>query len=333
MVEQEQEKQRYLGPMDYKDYYKTLALERTASQDDIKRAFKKLVRKYHPDVNTSADAAAAEAKFKEVNEAYEVLKDPEKRAAYDQLGANWQAGQSARPPPEWNEGFEYSGDGSGQADRAAFSDYFEDLFGDRHRPGAGSHTTREFHAHGQDHHAKIVIDLKEAYDGGTRDFTLRAPEVDASGHVVLRERTVRVKIPKGVAEGQHIRLVGQGAPGMGQGKPGDLFLEVALRPDPMFRVEGRDIYFDLPITPWEAALGARVTAPTPDGKVGLTVPPNAQSGKKLRLKGRGIPGSPAGDLYAVLKIVVPPASTNKERQLYEQMAREMDFDPRAAMGG
>jgi curved DNA-binding protein len=317
--------------MDFKDYYKILGLERSATQDDIKRAFKKLVRKYHPDVNTGGDAAASEARFKEVNEAYEVLSDPEKRAAYDQLGANWQAGQPFRAPPDWDEGFEYSGGRNSQADQAAFSDFFESLFG--RGAAAGRRASGGFHAHGQDHHARIVIDLKETYRGGTRDFTLRAPELDAAGHVVMRERTVRVKIPKGVTAGQHIRLAGQGAPGMGQGKPGDLYLEVVLRPDPMFRAEMRDVYIDLPITPWEAALGARVTIPTPDGKVGLTIPRHAQAGKKLRLKGRGIPGQPAGDLYAVLKIVIPMAETVKSRQLYEQLARETDFNPRAAMGG
>lgn len=319
--------------MEYKDYYKTLGVERDASQDEIKRAYRKLVRKYHPDVNTGPDAAEAEAKFKDVGEAYEALQDPEKRAAYDQLGADWKEGQSFRPPPDWDDGFEFSGGGYTQADPEAFSSFFEDLFSRRGSQGPSMRSGQQFHASGQDHHAKIMIDLKEAYAGGTRDFSLRAPELDASGHVVLRERRVRVAIPKGVTEGQHIRLAGQGSPGTGEGKSGDLYLEVVLREDPAYRVEGRDVYMDLPVTPWEAALGARINVPTPAGKVGLAIPQHAQSGKKLRLKGRGIPGTPAGHLYAVLKIVIPPTETAKARELYEELARESDFDPRARMGG
>ena len=318
--------------MEYKDYYKVLGIERTATQDEIKRAYRKLVRKYHPDVNTGPDAAEAEQKFKDVGEAYEVLQDPEKRAAYDQLGSNWKEGQSFRPPPDWDEGFEFSGGGYTEADPNEFGSFFDELFArqGRARPNRGAN--RSFHAPGQDHHAKIVIDLREAYEGGTRDFTLRAPELDASGHVVMRERRVRVTIPKGVMEGQHIRIAGKGSPGVGQGKAGDLYLEVAIAEDRAYRVEGRDVFMELPVTPWEAALGARVSVPTPSGKVELTVPKHAQSGKKLRLKGRGIPGKRAGDLYAVLKIVIPPSESAKARELYEQMAREMQFDPRAKKG-
>jgi curved DNA-binding protein len=191
------------------------------------------------------------------------------------------------------------------------------------RPGRG------FNAPGQDHHAKIVIDLSEAYNGGSRDFTLRAPEMGPRGQVVMQERSIRVSIPKGVTDGQHIRLAGKGSPGVGQGKAGDLYLEVAIKDEPKHRVEGRDVYMDLPVTPWEAALGGRITAQTPSGKVELTVPKHAQSGKKMRLKGRGIPGKRAGDLYAVLKIVIPPDESEKARDLYQQLAREMDFNPRA----
>jgi curved DNA-binding protein len=317
--------------MDYKDYYKALGVERDATAEEIKRAYRKLVRKHHPDVNTGPDAAGAEQKFKEVGEAYEVLHDPEKRAAYDQLGANWQEGQAFRPPPDWDDGFEFSGGGYTQADPDQFGDFFEDLFArgaDRGaRPGA------HMHAPGQDHHAKIVIDLSEAFKGGSRDFTLRKPELNAEGHIVLRDRAIRVTIPKGVTDGQHIRLKGQGAPGIGQGKPGDLYLEVAVRAAAGFRIEGRDVYMDLPVTPWEAALGCRISVETPSGKVELQVPDHAQPGKKLRLKGRGIPGKPAGDLYAVIKIVIPPTETQKARQLYEDLAREMDYEPRQKSGG
>lgn len=318
--------------MDYKDYYKVLGVERTAAQDEIKRAYRKLVRKYHPDVNTGPDAVEAERKFKDVGEAYEVLQDPEKRAAYDQLGANWKEGQAFRPPTDWDEGFEFSGGGYTEADPNNFGSFFNELFARQGKPSANRQSERQFNAPGQDHHAKIVIDLAEAYAGGTRDFTLRAPELDPGGHVVLQERVIRVAIPKGVTTGQHIRLSGKGSPGFGQGKAGDLYLEVTIKEDPAYRIEGRDVFMDLPIAPWEAALGARISAPTPNGKVELSVPKHAQSGKKLRLKGRGIPGRHAGDLYAVLKIVIPPDESAKARELYEQMAREMDFDPRARLG-
>lgn len=316
--------------MDYKDYYEILGLERTATQDDIKRAYRKLARKYHPDVNKEADA---ETKFKEAGEAYEVLKDPEKRAAYDQLGANWQAGQEFRPPPGWDEGFEFSGGGFEGTDQAAFSDFFENLFGRGRARGGGGYTRQEFHAHGQDHQARISIDLRDAYQGATRTISLRAPEVDDDGHVSVRERSIRVKIPKGITEGQHIRLAGQGTPGVGQGRAGDLYLEIQFQPDPTYTVEGRDVFLNLPIAPWEAALGGKVKCPTPGGTVDLTVPKNARTGQKLRLRGRGIPGTPDGDLYAVLQIAVPPAVTEEDRAFYEKMAQDMNFDPRAKLGG
>ncbi len=328
--------------MEYKDYYKILGVERNASQDDIKRAYRKLARTYHPDVNKDA---SAEAKFKEAGEAYEVLKDPEKRAAYNELGANWKQGQDFRPPPNWDAGFEFSGGGDNAgADSAQFSDFFEGLFG-RMRGGAGGGAargfggarggfsgTREFNAQGQDHHAKVVINLRDAYNGAKRSITLRMPEVDGTGHVAVKDRTLNVTIPKGVREGQHIRLTGQGAPGIGKGPAGDLYLEVAFAPDPMFRIEGKDVYLDLPIAPWEAALGASIKAPMPDTSVMLKVPPGSTKGRTMRLKGRGIPGSPPGDFYAVLKIVTPPADTEKAKELYHQMELEIPFNPRAGLG-
>jgi curved DNA-binding protein len=320
--------------MEYKDYYKILGVERGATQDDIKRAYRKLARTYHPDVNKEA---GAEAKFKDAGEAYEVLKDPEKRAAYDELGANWKQGQEFRPPPNWDAGFEFSGGGYTGADAAQFSDFFEGLFG-RARAGGGRggfsgfSGQREFHAQGQDHHAKIVIDLRDAYTGAKRDITLRVPEVDDGGHVLVKDRTLSVTIPKGIREGQHIRLAGQGSPGIGKGQPGDLYLEVAFAPDPNFRVEGKDVYLDLPVTPWEAALGASVKAPTPEGAVMLKIPPGSTRGRTMRLKGKGIPGNPPGDLNAVLKIELPPADTDKAKEFYRQMERELAFNPRARLG-
>jgi len=318
--------------MEYKDYYKILGVERTATQDEIKRAYRKLARTFHPDVNKEA---GAEAKFKDAGEAYEVLKDPEKRAAYNELGANWKQGQDFRPPPNWDQGFEFSGGGYTSADSAQFSDFFEGLFGRRGAGGAGGggfSGRREYHAQGEDHHAKVVIDLRDAYTGAKRSITLRAPEVDEGGHVFVKDRTLSVTIPKGVREGQHIRLTGQGAPGVGKGPPGDLYLEVQFAPERLFRVDGKDVYLDLPVAPWEAALGASVKAPTPEGPVMLKIPPGSTKGRTMRLKGKGIPGSPPGDLHAVLKIELPPADTDKAKELYRQMERELPFNPRAGLG-
>lgn len=322
--------------MEYKDYYNILGVERTATQDEIKRAYRKMARTYHPDVNKEA---GAEAKFKDAGEAYEVLKDPEKRAAYDQLGPNWQQGQEFRPPPNWDTGFEFSGGGYTSTDASQFSDFFESLFGSmrgggaRFREGAGGFgAQREFHAQGQDHHAKIEIDLRDAYSGAKRTITLRVPEVDDQGHVVVKDRTLNVTIPKGIREGQSIRLAGQGAPGIGKGPAGDLYLEVHFAPDPVFRVDGKDVYVDLPIAPWEGALGASVKTPTPEGPVMLKIPPGSLKERTMRLKGRGIPGSPPGDLHAVLKVVLPPADSDKAKELYREMEREMPFNPRAGLG-
>jgi curved DNA-binding protein len=324
--------------MEYKDYYKILGVERNATQDDIKRAYRKLARTFHPDVNKEA---GAEAKFKDAGEAYEVLKDPEKRAAYDELGANWKQGQDFRPPPNWDAGFEFSGGGYTDADASQFSDFFEQMFGGMRggAAGAGARTRahrgfaqREFNAKGENHHAKVEIPLKDAFTGSKRPLTLRMPKVGEDGHIAYKERTLNVTIPKGVREGQNIRLAGQGAPGIGKGPAGDLFLEVRFAPDPKFRVDGKDVYIDLPVAPWEAALGASVKAPTPDGAVMLKIPPGTTKERTLRLKGRGIPGNPPGDLHAVLKIVLPPATTDKAKELYQQMERELPFDPRADLG-
>lgn len=311
--------------MEYRDYYKILGVARDASQDDIKRAYRKLARKYHPDVSKEADA---EERFKQLQEAYEVLKDPQKRAAYDQLGSEWQSGQEFRPPPNWDAGFEFRGGGFTRADAADFSDFFESLFGRSFHAGA-----RPAHrARGEDHFAKIVVDLNDAYHGATRTVTLRVPVVDAQGHVQTQTRTLNVRIPKGVKEGQHIRLAGQGTGGHGGGSAGDLYLEIAFQPHSFYRVEGRDVYLDLPVAPWEAALGATVKAPTPNGIVELQVPPGSTNGRKLRLKDRGIPGDPPGHLYAVLTVVLPPADTEQARNLYRQMQRELAFHPRRHLG-
>ena len=326
--------------MEYKDYYQLMGVERDATQDEIKRAYRKLARKYHPDVSKATDA---EARFKEVGEAYEVLKDPEKRAAYDQLGANWKAGQDFNAPPGWDAGFEFSGDGytgGFEGDAGTHSDFFESLFGQFRAGGQGGYsgpgTRGGLHARGSDHHARVLIDLEDAMHGVTRSISLRVPEVDAQGHVTTRERVLNVRIPKGVKQGQHIRLVGQGNPGMGEGKPGDLYMEIEFNPHSIYRVDGRDVYLDVPVAPWEAALGAAIKVPTPAGTVDMKIKPGSANGSKLRLKGRGLPGGSAGnkpgDLYVVLQLALPPAATDKAKGIYKNMQQELDFNPRAKLG-
>ena len=314
--------------MDYKDYYKIIGVERDATQDEIKRAYRKLARKYHPDVSKLPDA---EVRFKELGEAYEVLKDPEKRAAYDQLGSQWQQGQDFRPPPDWDAGFEFSGGGYTHGDAGAYSDFFEDLFGRATGHQGSAQGRHGFHMQGEDHHAKVLIDIEDSYNGASRSISLRAPELTPDGHVTTRERTLNVRIPKGIRPGQQIRLAGQGSPGMGEGRAGDLYLEVEFREHPLYRVDGADVYLDLPVAPWEAALGASITAPTPAGKVDLKIPPNSNQGSKLRLKGRGLPGKTPGDLYVQLKVTLPPADNDKARELYRQMQSELGFNPRRTM--
>jgi len=312
--------------MEFKDYYAIMGVQRDATQDEIKRAYRKLARKYHPDVSKEKDA---EARFKELGEAYEVLKDPEKRAAYDQLGSQWKAGQDFRPPPGWQGGFESRDFGGGGPDISGFSDFFESLFGGAaRRPGSGR-GTRDFRMRGEDHHARVVIDLQDSYRGASRSITLQVPEVDSHGRVTPRPRTLSVRIPKGIRQGQQIRLAGQGGAGFGGGDSGDLYLEVEFSPRGRYRVEGADVYLDLPVAPWEAALGATVKVPTPDGPVDMKVPPNSQSGRKLRLKGRGIPARQPGDLYVVLQIALPPADTPQQREAWEQMKKAFAFNPRA----
>ncbi len=316
--------------MEFKDYYETMGVPREASGDDLRRAYRKLARKYHPDVSKEPDA---ESRFKEVGEAYEVLKDPEKRAAYDQLGANWKAGQEFRPPPDASTGFEFSGGGP------EASEFFESLFG--RGAGLGGQSRGQdrgqgrgqFGAQSENRHARVLIDLEDAYGGATRTITLRTPEVDASGQVVFREHSLNVTIPRGIRPGQHIRLAGQGSAAVGGGSRGDLYLEVQFRPHPLYRVEERDVYLDLPVAPWEAALGATLKVPTPSGIVDLKVPPGTAAGRKLRLRGRGIPASPPGDLYVLVQIALPPADTEPAQAFYSTMSQQFSsFDPRGKLG-
>jgi len=322
--------------MQFKDYYEIIGVERNATQGEIKRAYKKLARKYHPDVSKEADA---ELKFKELGEAYEVLKDPEKRVAYDQFGANYNAGQDFNPPPDWDAGFEFNGGAYSTGESSAFSDFFESLFGQKFNADYTNQNTGrnysgrpQYHAQGDDHHAKIMVELEDAFTGATRTITLQAPEIDTQGHVINRKRTLNVNIPKGVKQGQLIRLVGQGTPTMGNGKPGDLYLEVNFKTHDFYRIDGKDIYLDLPIAPWEAALGTSVKTPTPEGAVNLKIPAGSSSGYKMRLKGRGIPATIPGDLYVVLQLVLPPADTQHAKELYHKMEEELAFKPRIGLG-
>ena len=324
--------------MEFRDYYKILGVERSATADQIKTAYRRLARKYHPDVSKEP---SAEARFKEMQEAYEVLRDPEKRAAYDQLGSEWKSGQSFHPPPDWGSGFEFSGrpGGAGRAGRRPagatagadtyaegdFSDFFSSLFG-----GGSPFAGARGRAGGRDHHARIDVTLEEAYRGTSRTLELKRPEVKPDGSVELHSHTVRVTIPAGVTEGQLVRLAGQGEPATGGGSAGDLYLEVHILPDRSFTLENRDVTLTFPVAPWEAALGASVTVPTLGGAVEMRIPPGAQSGQKLRLRGRGLPGQPPGDQYVQLKVVLPRADSAEAKAIYEQMRTKLNFDPRAS---
>jgi len=322
--------------MDFKDYYSALGVARDASDDDIRKAYRKLARKYHPDVSKEADA---ETKMRDVNEAKDVLSDKEKRAAYDQLADRVARGGSPdggfNPPPGWDEGFEFRrGPAQGPADHADFSEFFSSIFGNAARGGGGTGGQRApYREKGEDHHAAIEISLEDALHGAERQISLRAQEIDAQGHPHLVHRTLDVKIPAGVRPGQFIRLSGQGLPGHGGEAAGDLYLEVRIAPHKLYRIEGHDLYMTLPITPTEAALGAQVTVPTPaGGQVDVTVPKGARNGMKLRLKERGLPGKTPGHLYLLLEIALPPADTDAARAAYEQLAKAAPFNPRQHLG-
>ncbi len=312
--------------MQYKDYYQTLGVKHDASLEEIKKSFRKLARKYHPDVSKEPDA---EARMKEINEAYTVLSDTEKRAAYDQLGRGYRPGEEFKPPPNWDTGFEFSSHGFNAGEAADFSDFFSSLFGNmRGGRRSGFYNQGYFDARSEDHHAKVMLDLEDSFAGASRQLSLRVPHMDAQGHVTLVNRVLNVKIPKGVFEGQVIRLAGQGTQGTGKGKAGDLLLEVSFNPHPRFRVDGRNLHLILPVAPWEAALGAMVAVNVLDGNLKVRIPEGTQSGRQLRLNGKGIPSNPPGDLLLEIQVVLPPANTAKAKQLYETMAREFTFDPR-----
>lgn len=307
--------------MQYKDYYKTLGVARTATADEIKRAYRRLARKFHPDVSKEPDA---ENRFKEINEANEVLHDPKKRAAYDALGSNWRAGQEFRPPPGAAGGADFN---FNAGDTSDFSDFIANMFGRAFRSEGREPSRRR---RGQDQNLKVTITLEDAYRGITRQIRLDVQNTD--NYQATRSRTLNVRIPEGVVQGQQIRLAGQGAVSVNGGIAGDLYLEIDIAPHPYFTLDGKDIQLRLPITPWEAALGAPVTVPTLGGAVSLKIPAGSQTGRKMRLKGRGLPGQPPGDVLILLEIITPPATTAAAQEFYRQMAERLPFNPRAELG-
>ena len=330
--------------MEFKDYYKILGVPRDASQDDIRKAYRKLARKYHPDVSKEADA---EKRMRDLNEANDVLRDAEKRAEYDALAAGVSGGNGAAPPPGWDRGFEFSG--AGGAGDGDFNDFLNGMFKQaaRKRQGyaagqGGAHPGQGFSAghggghtfkvRGEDHHAEIEISLEDSFSGVTRELSLRSVQLDEQGRPFMGTRTLSVRIPTGVKEGQMIRLAGQGMPGEGGGEAGDLFLTVRFAPHAVYKADGRDLSMHLPLTPWEAALGGRVHAPTMQGEVEVNIPAGTKQGSKLRLRGKGLPGDPAGDLYLILDIAWPPADNEATRAAYQQLASAAAFNPRRHLG-
>ncbi len=328
----------------FKDYYETLGVARGASQDEVQRAYRKLARKYHPDVNKAKDA---EEKFKELSEAYEVLKDPKKRKMYDQLGPDWRSGQEFRPPPGWDfHTYQGAGAGAGGQGEAqwggmgGFSDFFETLFGGRgfrQAPGRGGRGGAGFEQFGgtwrqagADQETTIRITLDEAFHGGVKPIALQSQLINANGQIEVQEKRYDIKIPPGILPGKKVRLSGQGAPGIGGGPSGDLYLKVEIEPSPVFKLKGRDLYMEVPVTPWEAVLGTEVPVPALSGNLTLKIPPGTQSGQKLRLRGKGMPNSKGtpGDLYVTVNIKVPTDPSPRERELFEELKKASSFNPR-----
>jgi curved DNA-binding protein len=320
--------------MKFKDYYEILGVPRGASADDIKKAYRKLARKFHPDVNK---ARGAEEKFKDIAEAYEVLGDAAKRQRYDSLGRDFQNGQDFRAPPGWEDAasaFAFHrraprGSGRRMEETGGFSDFFESLFGSgffgghavQEEPGEGP-----FAVHGDDREAELTISFDEAFHGAAKTLALEAVELDRHGRPQRQTRTYKVRIPSGTADGARIRLPGQGGAGMAGGAAGDLYLRVHVAPHPIFKLNGRQVEIELPVAPWEAALGGRIPVPTPSGTAHVTLPPGTAGGRTIRLRGKGLP--PDGDLLATIRIAVPTRLTDRERELFQELARVSPFDPR-----
>ena len=313
--------------MKYKDYYATLGVDKKASAEDIKKAYRKLARKYHPDVSKEKNA---KEKFQDVAEAYETLKDPEKRAAYDQLGS-YQTGQDFRPPPDWEQQFSR---GDYQFEDIDLADLFAGLGG-----GGGSHAFRGGRARrdmpipGEDYEVTAPITLEQAYNGTTVELNLQVPEYDDQGRLRRVPHAFQARIPKGVTDGERLRLPGKGGKGINGWRSGDLYLNIKIAPHRLFRVSGRNLYLDLPLAPWEAVLGATVEIPTLGGTIRLKIRPGTHAGQQLRIAKRGLPKpQEEGDLFAIVQIVVPPTVSEKERELYSELAKASNFNPRAHFG-
>ncbi|HEX4024040.1 MAG TPA: DnaJ C-terminal domain-containing protein [Steroidobacteraceae bacterium] len=307
--------------MQYKDYYAILGLARGANDEEIKRAYRKLARKYHPDVSKEP---GAEEKFKEVAEAYQTLKDPDKRTAYDQLGAH-RSGEEFRPPPDWQQQWKGSfGEAPFAAEQMDLADLFAHL-------GAGVRSGARRAMPGQDFEISVPITVEEAYGGTEINLDLNMPEYDEHGQLRRVPHAFKARIPKGATDGQRLRIPGKGGRGLNGGRNGDLYLDIALRAHPLYRAAGHDLYIDLPLAPWEAVLGTAVEVPTPAGRVRLKIPAGTQAGQHLRLPRRGLPKPKGGqgDLYAIVQIVVPSVAGEPERALYQQLAAASAFDPRA----
>jgi curved DNA-binding protein len=305
--------------MKYKDYYAALGVPREASAADIKKAYRKLAQKHHPDVSAEK---GAEEKFKEIAEAYQALKDPEKRAAYDELGANHRPGQEFRPPPDWEKHFRGNGGAAFSFEDGDLSDLFES-FATRGGHGARGRV-------GEDYEVRVSLSLEDALRGTEVELNLEMPQYDDEGRVRRAPKTIKARIPRGATDNQRLRLRGQGGKGSGGGRDGDLYLDIALRPHALFRPSGHDLYLDLPLAPWEAALGATIEVPTLDGAVNLKIPPGTAAGRKLRIAKKGLPrpGGGEGDLYAIVQIVNPTVLGERERALYGELAQASRFDPR-----
>lgn len=313
--------------MEFKDYYKILGVDADADDKTIKAAYRKLARKYHPDVSSEEDA---EHQFKEVSEAYEVLRDKEKRAEYD-VARQYGGARGFEPPPGWQGG---RADSGFQGDfQGGFSDFFEEVFGQAGHGSRQGYSRQHFTRRGEDIELALAIFLEDAFKGESRTISYEVPSFDERGRLTREARTLKVKIPAGVTEGERIRLKGQGAPGIGDAPAGDLYLHIRFAPHPLYLVEGSNLTVTVPVAPWEAALGCKLTVPTLEGEISLTVPANSQNGKRMRVRGRGLGrADKRGDLYVVLRVIMPDSANQEEQALWRQLAATSGFDPRRNWG-